>query len=645
MGVKDEFVQFGKNYKESGLLYLLLAFLMLFTDLFLDGFSYKSLVFTGLRGSVFDLLKFNGLFFLGFVVLIVVIILVQRSSKITKEEIPLIVVFSVLFLFIFTFGGQKTWVHLFIPFIMMLSRNDLESSEKLSTLILIYFLDFIVRGLFYSFVPMTELWSTLLNPVVTPFWILNALQYCSSASPGIVKSISEFLLILYFIGLFLFIGYKFIVFNAADGSTAEARKAFFSVIKIGGQSLTNYWLKLRSAIMAPFNTTLYDYGGRQEESQNPQGVFLKEIEKGDMLFFEQTPVLLWAVLEARTLEQPIEAVNVKCTTELEDETIKEGIVNEGSTLFSFPVYSGVDRPLSCRFDGLLEGNYDAKFIADFDFTTESRQLVYLMDRTRYTEELIALKRQGLSTSPVDILSSIDITETNPKSIYTTGPVAVEIGTNGVPWDIGDSNNILYRFGVKIKNEWTNGGKLKSINAIRFIVPATFDFVVNSCSLPVDYNAVNMADGTKAYETTSQLPDIKDEVTINCLMRINKDSLDQKVEVTRRYLKAEVDYTYEVSEKIDFDIEKLNDGLDQHLIDSDTVCCEIGSTSSVISKVECSSRGREVSITECYDECCEVRVSGSSNRYYWVSTATMCDEYDSQSASASIITDKTKCPKK
>ncbi|MCM2324899.1 MAG: hypothetical protein NDI94_00405 [Candidatus Woesearchaeota archaeon] len=399
--------------------------------------------------------------------------------------------------------------------------------------------------------------------------------------------------------------------------------------------------------MAPFNSSYYETRGRQEESTNPQGVFLKEIEKGDMFFFEDVPVLLWAVLEARTLEKPIDAVNVKCTTELEDETIKEGIVNEGSTLFSFPVYSGVDRPLSCRFDGLLEGDYDAKFIAEFDFTTSSRQLVYLMDRTRYTEELIALKRQGLSTSPEDILRSVDITDTNPESIYTTGPVAVEIGTNGMPWDIGDANNILYRFGVKIKNEWTKGGKLKSINKISFILPDTFEFVDNSCSLPTKPGILYHADvgRIRVYETTAPLLEIKDEVTVNCLMKVNKNSLDPNVEVTRRYLRADVDYTYEVDERVSFEVDKLHDSIDNQLIASDTVCCNVGSVSSVISKEECSSKGTEVSIDKCYDECCEVRVSGSSNRYYWVSTTTMCDEYDSKYASASITADKTKCPKK
>lgn len=574
-------------------------------------------------------------------------ILLTKIGSFDRTDALLVSLYSFFTIFIMLVAGRGGVMHVILLSLVIFSLEPpkWELRHKLITIMILYLLDFFLVGFFNNALQIVN--GSL--RYIFPFHLLIVFVF------GRTYESSSILKFLYGLGIFIFIfsmafhiydvNYRFDLSQTM--SQEEIAQGVAHFYTVAWENAKSFGTDLRKAIMSPFNTSSYDYSGKQEETKNPQGVYLNEIEKGDMLFFEEIPALLWAVLEARTLEKAIDKVSVKCELELEDGTIMQGIVNEGTTTYTFPVYTGVDRPLSCRFDGLIEGNYNAKFLAEFDFTTESRQLVYLMDRTRYTEEIIALRRQGKSAKPNDVLNSVDITETNPESIYTSGPVAVKIATNSFPWDIGDTNNILYLLGVEITNEWTRGGEIKSINKVRFVIPSTFSIVDNSCGVKIKLVSLganaNTGAGEKIYETIEEITDVEDERKINCLMRLDKSSLDKSVEVTRRYLKAEVDYTYIMEQKTDFEVEKLHDELDTKLLENDQVCCLMDT--NVYEKKPKTECTKVAPVSKCYEECCKLSTSGSNDQYKWVDSAAMCDKFDSQYTSASLVEDKTKCPRK
>jgi len=100
------------------------------------------------------------------------------------------------------------------------------------------------------------------------------------------------------------------------------------------ENIGTFWGGMWNTLKDPFNETYYD--GSEEETKDPQGVYLNEIKRGNNEFRYGMPVYLWARIEARTIERAIDEVKVQCYTEIEDPDTGEmirglGIINEGGS--------------------------------------------------------------------------------------------------------------------------------------------------------------------------------------------------------------------------------------------------------------------------------------------------------------------------
>lgn len=184
-----------------------------------------------------------------------------------------------------------------------------------------------------------------------------------------------------------------------------------------------------------------------------------------------------------------------------------------------------------------------------------------MDRDRMLNDYNLLNDKGIDPSKQAILELYKITDANLPSIYTTGPVSLGIGTENSPWDIGDEN-INPRFGIKIENKWQEGGKLSKLKNIFLKVPVSFSILENTCTgIAVDSVSQTIEEtekGMKTYkipvsEVIETVP-IENYLNFICLMDINKDVLD-KTPITTRYLKAKIEYNYELVQKIQINIKK------------------------------------------------------------------------------------------
>jgi len=330
-----------------------------------------------------------------------------------------------------------------------------------------------------------------------------------------------------------------------------------------------------------FNTSQYynTYDSTQETTEQEQGLYLEEIERGDFEYTTESPVHLWARLVARTLDDEITA-RVTCYAETEniydDNIIIEGIVDEetSATELEISIFSGVERTIPCIFDedeysnGLTEdGDYEIIYNTTFNFASDSRKKIYMMGRERMLNDLDLLAEKGKEPSPENVLTELyDIQDTDPESVYTTGPIILAIGTNKLPWDIGDKHNIKPLFGVTVENSWSSGGEIASIDNLYFKMPDSFKFInlEKSCTVPVEETTEQSESGFKVYKIKEPINNIEDFVTINCHMSIEPDEALDPVPVTSRFLRARAEYTYNLQKKISIEVEEK---------DLPGICCE------------------------------------------------------------------------
>lgn len=404
-----------------------------------------------------------------------------------------------------------------------------------------------------------------------------------------------------------------------------------------------------------FNTS-YIYGGGSEQSENPQGVFLKELDRGERTLRPGNPIHLWALLEARTLDKPFQ-VTVSCKTEYETdiETVEvNGIVDEennGKTI-TFDVLSGVERHIQCYFDSLPEGSYEVVFTAEYDFSADADLRVFLMDRDRLIDDLQVLVDKGKQPTGKTVLKELyGITDIEPESISSTGPVLLTIATDNPPWDLGDNNVLRPFFGISVINNWERGGHIKQINKIYFKIPDDFTIYdpTRSCDSVVVLSSDLQELGYKVYETATSVDEITEESrTVNCNMNINRAGLDA-APVTTRFLKAHVDYIYVLEEEVDIEVEGFGVLSDeqQDLIDKNEACCSTktkGSTSKATyawstSEEECRKIGEDspeiisavVDSINCESSFCCRMDTMSGSAYAWVESTDKCksDNYVSR----------------
>ncbi|MFH2020808.1 MAG: hypothetical protein ABIJ34_05305 [archaeon] len=575
MGAKEVF----NNAKGSGAIAFTLAIILWIID-----FSGTPMSFTGL--IVLKDSNFYSNLLLGFISAMwpliagmAVFMLLTNGYK-DKRQIGYVVGFSTMIAFFGYVGGYRTILHIIFPMLIIgsLPESEIAKDDRIKTLIGWYLLDFLTPGIASAFLPK-EFALVFGNSLVIPYWVIFASMHAYNLSNNgfyyLILGIIVFMSALNFMS-------SLNVYNLSQNNINEVRQGFFNVAAKSWETVTNMFNQATNSFTQLFNQSYYD--GTPEQTEKPQGLYLKEMDRGDIDFRTDYPVYLWARLEANTLDQEIEA-SVICYTEVEDDfgtRIIKGIVDEDSksTEMRLSVINGVERSIPCIFENLPEGSYDVYYNATFTFSTEARKKIYMMNRDRLLSDLDLLHNKGKDPKIEDVLSELyDITDTDPTSIYTTGPIQLAIGTDKVPWDIGERNNIKPLFGVTVSNMWHTGGKIAHIDNLYLKIPDSFSFtsLERSCTFPITETSEQSELGYRIYKVanTKELSDVKDYVTINCHMTIDQARSLDPLPVTTRSLKTRVDYTYLMQEEISIDVNPgfLSDDA-QEIIARSRSCCEI-----------------------------------------------------------------------
>ncbi len=597
--------------------------------------------------------------------------LLMRHGNFDKREAILFGIFTALFLFILFIGGRFLIIHLALVAVIvyLLKSPNMDTKAKLSFIITFYIIDFFLVGILNSYLkrPNPDLYFVI--PFFQIFVLTKALEYESNKFFRTLYqlSIATVVIAATFQGI-----YDVNIYNAAVKESPEyIKQNIVEFYTTGFKNFGNFVAEITFGVTTLFNVSQYTYTGQQEQTQNPQGIFIEPLEPGH-IFTEGMPVYAWALLEARTLDDPITAL-ISCKTERKtqygDQEIM-GIADPDQLL----VIKGAERSISCEFPPLPEDSYNIIFNAQFNFSADARKKIYLMDRDRMLDDLRLLRQKGIEPARDTLLRELyDITDTDPELIYTSGPIAIGMKTDNVPWDVGRASQSPLKplFGVTITNYWPKGGRIKRINNLYFKIPDEMNLLTELCdpNTPMDETSEESEPGYKVYKLNTEeliatrgeeiLIDIDEFRTFNCRIEVDENSLDN-IPVTTRFLKVHVDYDYVLEEELDIDVERLELGEDaQDILNRNQFCCQrrsrnvaTGEESVIAYELtdtleECYIRdsfvyGIDVDMKYCEQLCCEIMLPGDTE-HRWVEDTEECTSLNiDEDEQYNRIVDKSNC---
>ncbi len=215
-------------------------------------------------------------------------------------------------------------------------------------------------------------------------------------------------------------------------------------------------------------TSSYYIGQVDENEQEKIGVYLEEITPSKKEFYQDEPITIFALLQAKTLEDVIN-VDVSCYPTKSEEL--QGYIYPDKT---FEIFDLGEEEIDCSFDEYKfpVGGNKVTVAASFNFETIGYLKRYFTDRESYNAAL----RDG-----TDILSKYQITDKNPVARYTNGPVRLGIGPEAAVIGISPDYEIKPRLGVTLDANTLWDGKLNKIHEIIFIIPASMEFDLETCT--------------------------------------------------------------------------------------------------------------------------------------------------------------------
>ncbi|MBU0536141.1 MAG: hypothetical protein KKE20_04195 [Nanoarchaeota archaeon] len=219
-----------------------------------------------------------------------------------------------------------------------------------------------------------------------------------------------------------------------------------------------------------------------------------------------------------------------------------------------------EKDINCEFapGALKAGVWTVFFSSKFNFDTHSYLKSYFIDQ----ERLRAIRRQNK-----DPFSEYGITDANPYSISTNGPVQVNIKVTQPLTGLSRTEKSELRIGITLQNRWQ--GEIKNINDLYIKIPPSmsiafcdYNFKPEQCSGDEcedgKYSKVyrlqkSTEEGRRGSETINNIQYFQ---TFNCKLNIdNPDAALGATPFATHFFKVSTDYTYELRESIPVTIEE------------------------------------------------------------------------------------------
>lgn len=421
----------------------------------------------------------------------------------------------------------------------------------------------------------------LANNLIILTWIYYAVFIRGKdINVGPTKWVRAIIVIFWLGVVFFFIGETMV--DISDIQLAEVERGQWQAAILVYEKGLEGWKVLINGIFSGFSnmqeifemrmkmaTGEYYYGVVEENEKEPLGVYLENLKASQKEFEENEKVTVFATLKARTLNDVVN-VNVGCYAEKARAKINGSVYPEDS----FEVFNLQEEELDCSFAQLPEGTNKITYTADFNFETIGYLKRYFADR----DAIAAATRLG-----IELLDEYKISDKEPVSHYTNGPVAIGMGPEQALIGVSENYTVKPRFAVTLDSSskgW--GGVIKELNELVLFMPIGLSLDKSQCTdsdwttydvgdciqNEIKYESriaqeCNNEDGCIEKECSKQLTgynayslnldeegykNIKDFITISC--RLNVDDTVRLLGATpiaTHYFYVKTRYDYEVSE--------------------------------------------------------------------------------------------------
>ncbi|GEM_PF-2124122 len=218
------------------------------------------------------------------------------------------------------------------------------------------------------------------------------------------------------------------------------------------------------------------YGAVEQNKYESLGVYFANIRGADPKFFNDEPITIWGTLRAKSYHDAV-IVNFSCYR-IDKDKLKiyaDRIIPETR----FPVFSLDNIDTECTFlphQGeeieIKPGTNVVTFSAEYNFNTDAYLKNYFIDRDRFKANL---------REDVNPLDQFGITDKNPITVYTNGPVEIGMESSDSLVKVSPGFSVKPSIGIslrsrseisdkdkKIISKWE--GKIKALNELVILTP-------------------------------------------------------------------------------------------------------------------------------------------------------------------------------
>ncbi len=296
-------------------------------------------------------------------------------------------------------------------------------------------------------------------PAVYPIWLIYGLKH--SRSRWARWLMNGYIVLLAILGLYATAEYTYnaSIMPTSPGMTFDPQTLWGLVVDTAknlGKGFTSFWTGTQYWVLNEATGGLYE--AQVEKGQKePLGVTIEDVVVASPSYYYSEPVIVWATIHGRTVTDPI-PVHLSCWVGEGDKRVDGTILHNDFLLNKDEV-----KDFDCRFEGgMLRVGQNIVYVAvEYKFTTMSYLKAYFMDQ----ERMRSMKKE-------EVENYINIKDTNPKAIYTNGPVELSLGTTMALMPVSDdpNSNVPPKLSMMVRSRWD--GELKSIDKFNLSLPNT-----------------------------------------------------------------------------------------------------------------------------------------------------------------------------
>jgi len=226
---------------------------------------------------------------------------------------------------------------------------------------------------------------------------------------------------------------------------------------------------IKTAINKNLNDTLgRSYTGQVDPYTHRElGVRITDLRARDNVFFEGSPVVVWATIEGESFHDEV-TLSLRCYAFNNKKELFEGVISaqtigDEEDVVHFFGYQATQA--SCTFENLSKGVYDVHVVGVFNFETWAYIQYYFT-----SFELL----QQLIRDDVDPATYFGV-EKYPVAVYSSGPVVLGLASEApqpIPLARDHPSRSLPAFGASLENAWVDG-EIAAVRSITLLVPPPF----------------------------------------------------------------------------------------------------------------------------------------------------------------------------